>query len=156
MTVTIATPTSEVTNQSVLANRFILTEVERLTLVFPAVWVAEILRIERTQILDLPFYNPLLVGIVNHSSRIVPLIAAAKLLDLASFSLRERLLVVRLNETAGKFANVGIIVDRAIGSTTRDLLPQSLFDPDLTTDRRLSLLQPESLPTDLWQPQRWN
>ncbi len=155
MTVTIATPTSEVTNQSVLANRFILTEVERLTLVFPAVWVAEILRIERTQILDLPFYNPLLVGIINYSSRIVPLIAAAKLLDLASFSLRERLLVVRLNETAGKLANVGIVVDRAIGSTTRDLLPQSLFDPDLTTDR-MSLIQPASLPIGLWQPQRWN
>jgi hypothetical protein len=64
--------TSQVATQTVLADRFILTQVERFTLVFPAVWVAEILRLDRSQILDLPFYDPLMVGIINHNGRITP------------------------------------------------------------------------------------
>jgi chemotaxis signal transduction protein len=146
--------TSEVTPQTALADRFILTEVERLTLVFPAVWVAEILRLDRSQILDLPFYNPLLVGIVNHNGQITPLIAAARLLDLATANLRERLLVVRLNRTAGKLANVGVIVDRAIGSSTRDRLPADLFAA-APSHAEMRLIDPELVPSDLWQPQRW-
>ncbi len=146
--------TSEVTPQTALADRFILTEVERSTLVFPAVWVAEILRLDRPQVLDLPFYDPLLVGIVNHSGQITPLIAAARLLDLATASLRERLLVVRLNRTAGKLANVGIIVDRAIGSSNRAELPPSLFDP-AANDPQLRLISSAAIPPDLWQPHRW-
>ncbi len=146
--------TSEVTPQTALADRFILTEVERLTLVFPAVWVAEILRLDRAQILDLPFYNPLLVGIVNHNGQITPLIAAARLLDLATASLRERLLVVRLNHTAGTLANVGIIVDRAIGSSTRAQLPSNLFTA-APSPTEMRLIDPELVPSDLWQPQRW-
>ncbi len=146
--------TSEVTPQTALADRFILTEVERLTLVFPAVWVAEILRLDRAQILDLPFYNPLLAGIVNYNGQITPLIAAARLLDLATASLRERLLVVRLNRTAGKLATVGIIVDRAIGSSTRSQLPANLFAAD-PSPAEMRLIDPELVPANLWQPQRW-
>jgi chemotaxis signal transduction protein len=75
---------------SALKNRFILTQVELLTLVFPATWVAEILRIDRSQILNLPFYDPLLVGIANYNGQITPLIAAARLLKIEDFSLPER------------------------------------------------------------------
>jgi chemotaxis signal transduction protein len=146
---------STVTSQTALTDRFILTGVERLTLVFPAVWVAEILRIERSQILDLPFYNPLLVGIVNHGGVVTPLITAARLLDLASSTLPERLLVVRLDRTAGNLANIGIIVDRAIGSSTRTELPPSLFEPG-SDDPQMRLISAAAISPDLWQPQRWS
>jgi chemotaxis signal transduction protein len=146
--------TSEVTPQIALADRFILTGVEGSTLVFPAVWVAEIWQIDRSQILDLPFYDLLLVGIVHHGGLVTPLIAAARLLDLATASLRERLVVVRLNRTAGKLANVGIIVDRAIGSSTRDRLPADLFTA-APSHAEMRLIDPELVPSDLWQPQRW-
>jgi chemotaxis signal transduction protein len=145
---------SDVTPQTTLADRFILTGVAHLTLVFPAVWVAEILRIERSQILDLPFYNPLLVGIVNHGGLVTPLIAATRLLDVDSSTLPERLLVVRLDRTAGNLANVGIIVDRAIGSSNRDELPPSLFESG-SDDTQMRLISPETIPPDLWQPRRW-
>ena len=49
-TSTVITPT-----QIALVDRFILTQVAESTLVFPAAWVAEIIRIDRSQILDLPF-----------------------------------------------------------------------------------------------------
>jgi chemotaxis signal transduction protein len=142
-----------VTPQTTLADRFILTEVAHSTLVFPAVWVAEILRFDRSQILDLPFYNPLLIGIVNHSSSVTPLISAARLLDLV-FTLPEWLLVIRLNETAENLANVGIIVDRAIGSSNRDELPPSLFELGFN-DPQLRLFTSAIIPPDLWQPHRW-
>ncbi len=142
------------TEQISLADRFILTQVERQTLVFPANWVAEILRIDRSQILDLPFYDALLVGVANYNGQITPLIAGARLLELEQFSLPERLVVVRLNESADRLGNVGIIVDRAIGSSTRAELPSEL----LTNHRfdAMAMMRSTLVPASLWQPQYWS
>jgi chemotaxis signal transduction protein len=151
----IATPIPPTIAQTVLADRFISTQVERFTLVFPAVWVAEILRLDRSQILDLPFYDPLLLGIVNHNAQITPLIAAARLLEtIEPFSLKEKLMVVRLNQSAGSLANIGVVVDRSIGSYTRQELTPELFEPN-QIDSNILLMRPELIPSNLWQPQRW-
>ena len=156
LTPQLATQTVLATGEAgALRNRFILTQVERYTLVFPAVWVAEILRIDRTQILDLPFYDPLMVGLIDHNGQVTPLISAARLLKVANFSLAERLQVVRLNQTAGSLANIGIIVDRAITSSTREKLPADLFTTTPTSTSNMVLLHPELIPADIWQPQRW-
>ena len=144
-------PTSA--EQTALVDRFILTQVERQTLVFPATWVAEILRIEKSQILDLPFYDSLLVGVANHNSQIIPLIIGARLLKL-EHSLPERLIVVRLNENATRLENVGIIVDRAIGSSTRDQLPSELFITNDADD--MVMMRSLLVPIRLWQPQYWS
>jgi chemotaxis signal transduction protein len=151
----LATPIPPMIAQTVLADRFISTQVERFTLVFPAVWVAEIVRLDRSQILDLPFYDPLLLGIVNHNAQITPLIAAARLLEtIEPFSLKEKLMVVRLNQSAGSLANIGVVVDRSIGSYTRQELPPELFEPN-EIDSNILLMRPELIPANLWQPQRW-
>jgi chemotaxis signal transduction protein len=142
------------TEQTSLADRFILTQVERHTLVFPATWVAEILRIDRSQILGLPFYNSLLVGIANYNGQMTPLIAAARLLELEQSTAPERVMVVRLNQAAGQLEHVGIIVDRAIGSSPRTELPLELF----TTNQceAMVLMRSSLVPTKLWQPQYWS
>ncbi len=153
MTTTINDLTPTIAEQTSLADRFILTQVERQTLVFPATWVAEIVRIDRSQILSLPFYDSLLIGIANHNGQMTPLIAAAKLLDLAQFVVPERIVVVRLNQAAGQLENVGIIVDRAIGTNQREELPTDLF-----TDHRdgsMVMMQSYLVPANLWQPQYW-
>jgi chemotaxis signal transduction protein len=152
MTTTDLTPS--IAAQTSLADRFILTQVDRQTLVFPATWVTEILRIDRSQILDLPFYDSLLVGIANYNGRMTPLIAAARLLEIENFVVPERVMVVRLNEAAGQLENVGIIVDRAIGSSTR-----SELSPELFTSKRAGekvLMRSQLVPTSLWQPQYWS
>jgi chemotaxis signal transduction protein len=143
-----------IAKQTSLADRLILTQVDRQTLVFPATWVTEILRIDRSQILDLPFYDSLLVGIANYNGRMTPLIAAARLLELENFLVPERVMVVRLSEAAGKLENVGIVVDRAIGSSSREELPPELF----TTNRSGSMVMMRSslVPASLWQPQYWS
>ena len=138
-----------------LEQRFILTQVERLTLVLPAIWVTEIIRIDRSQILDLPFYDPLLVGIADRKGRIVPLIATDRLLAVATGSLAERVVVVLLEDRGDRtLGNVGLIVDRAIGSSTRQELPPELF----TAERAGSMVMIGSklVPTNLWQPKSWS
>ncbi|WP_309743417.1 MULTISPECIES: chemotaxis protein CheW [unclassified Chamaesiphon] len=146
----LVSPTAESASR---LDRFILTQVAALTLVFPATWVAEIWRVDRWQILDLPFYDPLLVGIANYNGLVTPLIAAARLLALP-FTVPERSIAVRLNEAAGRLENVSIIVDRAIGTSGRSELPPGLFTAD--RDGSLVMMQSQLVPTDLWQPQYWS
>ncbi len=154
MTTTIDNLIPAITEQTSLVDRFILTQVERHTLVFPATWVAEILRSDRSQILSLPFYDSLLVGIANYNGLMTPLIAAARLLELEQFIVPERVMVVRLNQGAGQLENVGIIVDRAIGSSTRDELPSDLFITH--SAHGMVMMRPSLVPTSLWQPQYWS
>jgi chemotaxis signal transduction protein len=139
---------------SALAHRFILTQVERFTLVFPATWIAEIIRIDRSQILDLPFYDPMLTGIVNYNGQITPLIASARLLEVAQRPLPERLVVVRLDRGAEGLQNVGLIVDRAIGSTNRQELPSELFSSNHSG--LMVMMQSSLIPSNLWQPKYWS
>jgi chemotaxis signal transduction protein len=146
--------TPSITTQASLVNRFILTQVDRQTLVFPATWVTEILRIDRSQILDLPFYDSLLVGLANYNGRMTPLIAAARLLEVENFVVPERVMVVRLNEAAGPLENVGIIVDRAIGSSHRAELSPQLFTTNRAGEK--VLMRSSLVPTSLWQPQYWS
>jgi chemotaxis signal transduction protein len=151
MTVTDLTlPNAE---QISLANRFILTQVEGYTLVFPATWVTEIMRIDRSQILNLPFYESLLVGIVSYNSQTIPLIAGARLLELEHFAVSERSIVVRLNRAAGQLENVGIVVDRAMGSSNRAELPIELFTANRA--REMVMMRSSLVPTSLWKPQYW-
>jgi chemotaxis signal transduction protein len=138
-----------------LEQRFILTQVERLTLVLPATWVTEIIRIDRSQILDLPFYDPLLVGIADRHGRIVPLIATDRLLEVTPRSLPERVVVVLLEDSGGQeLGKVGLIVDRAIGSITRQELPPELFTASRTES--MVMIRSDLVPTNLWQPKYWS
>ncbi len=152
MNATDQTPPSA--EQISLANRFILTQVDRQTLVFPATWVAEILRIDRSQILNLPFYDSLLVGIANYNGVITPLIAAAHLLEIAQFTVPERVMVVRLSEAAGQLENVSIIIDRAIGSSSREELPTDLLTEN--SSGAMVMMRNQLVPASLWQPQYWS
>jgi CheW-like domain len=138
-----------------LEQRFILTQIAHLTLVLPAIWVTEIIRIDRSQILDLPFYDPLLVGIADRHGRIVPLIATDRLLAVDPRSLSERVVVVLLEDRGDReVGNFGLIVDRAIGSSTRQELPPALF-----TDHRagsMVMMRSDLVPTNIWQPKYWS
>jgi CheW-like domain len=141
-----------------LVDRYILTQVSQCTLVFPAAWVAEIVRIERSQVLELPFYNPLLTGIVHQNGNIVPLISAQRLLQLKLTALQETFMIVRLSGAAGHLANVGFMIDRAVGSSTRPELPPALFESPRThlpVTAAMVLMNPDWLNPELWQPQRW-
>jgi hypothetical protein len=155
-----ATQTLPQQRQTVLADRFITSEIDapngtlrdRLQLVFPALWVAEIVRIDRSQILELPFYDPLMAGIIHHNGRVIPLVNAARMLKVERHLSRECSIAIVLNEAAGAIANMGIVVDRAIGSSNKDDLPPALFDPAISRTATIQMMHPNLIPRHIWQP----
>lgn len=142
-----------------LQERYILTQVGQQQLAFPSQWVAEILLIERSQILALPFYDPALLGVVHHHGRIVPLVAIQPLLEGVVRSMRETVSVVQLGHEVGPLAGIGIVVDQALENRSHDQMPTALVDADASTPSStktaLHLFQPQLLSDRLWQPQRW-
>jgi CheW-like domain len=142
-------------SQSILSDRFLLAQVRDLTLVIPAVWVIEIFRVERSQILALPFYSPLLIGITHHGGQVLPLLSTHILLNAPSSALRENTMVIKLGDTAGTLAQVGLVIDRPLGSQTRAELPKEIFSDAQPSSPSWVLLRPELLSQDLWQPLCW-
>jgi chemotaxis signal transduction protein len=148
MTIT-ATSLAAHSEVSALLNRYLLTQVADLTLVFAAATVAEIIRIEKSKVLTLPFYSLQVAGVVNHNGQLLPLISAHALLQQVSARSHDIWTAIRLQSAEG---NIGIVIDRAIGSTTQQQLPPALF-----TDRQvdsLVLMTSQLLPSKIWQPQQ--
>jgi CheW-like domain len=143
-------------SKSTLSDRFLLVQVQSFTLVIPAIWVVEIFRVERSQILALPFYSPLLIGITHQGGRVLPLLSTHSLLNAPSNSLRENTMVVKLGDTAGALAQVGLVIDRPLGSQNRAELPSAIFsESPQPPSETMILLRPELVSADLWQPLCW-
>jgi chemotaxis signal transduction protein len=151
-----SSPAQNTVPTSTLSDRFLLAQVQFFTLVIPALWVVEIFRVERSQILALPFYSPLLIGITHHGGRVLPLLSSSTLLNAPSTSLRENTMVVKLGDAAGSLAQVGIVIDRPLGSQSRAEIPSAVFaDAVQSPHDSIVLLRPERVSADLWQPLCW-
>ncbi|GAB4383759.1 MAG: hypothetical protein Kow00121_46190 [Elainellaceae cyanobacterium] len=140
--------------------RYVVTQVGTHQLAFLSHWVAEILLIERLQILSLPFYEPSLLGVVHNHGQIVPLVSGQVFLQATQRSTREAISVVQLSQALGHLAGVGIVVDQALESRSRDQLPEWLFDSNSSKSSSqphalLQLFRPELLSDRLWHPMRW-
>lgn len=129
-----------------LQNRPIVTQVGQQQLAFPSQWVAEILLVERSQILSLPFYDPTLLGLIYHQGQIVPLISAHILLsegldqERRLRAMQETLTVVHLGQAIDQLAGVGIVVEEVVSNAaTQPLSRQRVF-------------QVADVPGHIWQP----
>ena len=139
--------------------RYILARLEDITLVFPSTLVAQILILERSQILALPFYNLAMLGIIHHRGQIMPLISLRQIMGFPLGLKVESFTAIRLGDAAGDLADVGLVVDLTLGMRTSDQLPPDLLSadqlPNLTSEPKMRLFQPEILASHLWQPRRW-
>lgn len=152
----IATIESTAYSSASIQGRFILTQVDSRVMVFPARWVAEIFRVQRSRILGLPFYQSPLIGVTHHNSQIVPLASAHRVLQAEENTLRETVTILQLSSEADPLTNMGIIVDKVLGSASRDQLPPAMLTtPALNPEDASSvvLFQPDWFPPDLWHPQ---
>jgi chemotaxis signal transduction protein len=124
-----------------LTSRFILVQVSDQTLAIPASGVVEILRVPDSQILQLPFYHDLVLGVTHHQGQIIPLLSAHLLMGKPLGHSRELSTVVRLGAITPDIARVGLVIDRVIRSATAAELRAAtmIFDPQI-------------IPTDVWQP----
>lgn len=134
-----------------LKSRYLLTHIGDQALAFPSQWVAEIILVERSQVLSLPFYSSLLLGVVHHQGTIVPLIAVHGLLsnklnqEIRPAMLKETLSVVRLGPQAEHLAGVGIVVEQVIEQAIDDFTTES--------STSYNIFQPSDVPSQIWQPQ---
>jgi chemotaxis signal transduction protein len=137
--------------------RLILTRTADRTLAFPTAWVSEIFQADRNQVLPMPFYSALVLGVLHHNSQVVPLVLGDRLLGNSATTLKETLTVIQLSRAANPLAGVGIIVEQLLGSN--QVNEMDVEDPtDETTmsakDQTI-LFKTDLIPEALWQPQRW-
>jgi chemotaxis signal transduction protein len=134
---------------SSLAERYLMTQVGDLKLVFAATQVTEIVRIEKSKILGLPFYSTLILGIINHNGHLMPLISAHTLLQQEKSTSQELLTAIRLKYASN---DIGIVVDRALGSTTKKHLSAKLFSEE-GRDGSSIMMNSQLISPEVWQPQ---
>jgi hypothetical protein len=145
--------------------RFILAKLDRYTYVFPSATVLEILLVDRGKILSLPHYNAALLGVIEHKSKVVPLVAMRQIVKTPINSIGEALTVVRLNQNWERLSGVGLVFDKTLGSCFEKDLPSELLSElqgiDAThkakdNNANYRLFKPELISESLWQPMKWN
>lgn len=104
-------------------NRYIVAKVGDRLVTFADVLVSEIVIIERSAILSMPFYDHAIVGVIHHQATIMPLVLLKLVMGEQRALISESLTVVKLSESADslgdrQLSGIGLIVDRVIGSLT--------------------------------------
>ena len=133
--------------------RYILTLVGHQKIAFPSQWVAEIILIERSQILNLPFYDSRLLGVVHHHGSIIPLVTLQNFNPMSQRSrIQETLTVIRLSQLIDELSGVGLIVDQVIGSISSEQLSANDPKTRASSNAQIELFKPEKISPSIWQP----
>ncbi|MBE9181889.1 chemotaxis protein CheW [Oculatella sp. LEGE 06141] len=135
--------------------RYLLTKVGQQQIAFPSQWVAEIIRVERSQVLSLPFYTSTILGVFHHRGEIVPLFSYQASLTnnvdpvFRPLVTKEILQVIRLNQSVKSLSGVGLVVEQVVGNISAEEL--------LTAQPTIRRFDVEDIPQQDWQPaQRWS
>lgn len=140
--------------------RYLLTQLGDVTVVFPLMLVSEMLILVKSQILPLPFYDKAVLGCVHKKGQIIPLVSLQQVMGVETGVSKEKLTVVVLNEQAGNLVGVGLVVDKLLASLGREELPPEVFNLDISVGEarrqtQMWLFQSKILSALLWQPQRY-
>lgn len=140
-------------------SRYILTQVGLQKIGFPSQWVTEIMLVERSQILKLPFYNSRLLGVVHHQGSIIPLVTLQATNSVSQsrvnqrFRIQETLTAIRLNPSVSALPGVGLVVDQVLGSISHEQLLANEQKTKKTSHPHIEVFQPETIEPSIWQPQ---
>lgn len=154
-----AEPLSEDQSSSQLwQERYILARIDQQVIAFPPSWVAEIVVVERSRVLNLPFYDSTVLGVVHHRGSIIPLISLQsqeiKAKPLVNrYKTQETLTVVRLSSSAEQLAGVGLVVEQVLGSASST--PSGDQPPTQELNQAFTMFCPENISPSIWQTQRW-
>ena len=130
-------------SSSILQERYLIALLEDQKIAFPSRLVRDILIIERSQLLVLPFYDPACLGVVYDRDEIIPLVSTKKILGITENKLlQSTLTAVRLNSSAEHLAGVALTVDR---------MEKSVGADELSRERKFQLTD---IPPKIWKPQR--
>jgi chemotaxis signal transduction protein len=144
-------------------DRYILAQVDKQEIAIPSPWVFDILTTRRSHLLTLPFYSPMLLGIVAHRGSIVPLVAVRSLLaeirpstgSVPDRAASDTFTAIRLSQTVGELAGLGLVVDRILGSQPRQSISSSSpGSSEQQPSTKRYVFQPYDIPPHLWEPLR--
>lgn len=139
-------------------NRYILSQVGHQQIAFPSQWVSEIVLIERSQILHLPFYDSRLLGVVHHQSYIIPLVTLQLAYPVSQKRIiqrqriQETLTAIRLSQSVSELSGVGLVVDRVIGSISHEQLSADEQQATGASNQSIVMFESEKIPPSIWQP----
>lgn len=138
-------------------NRYVLTSSGGATLVFPDKIVAEIILVERSYLLHIPFFNSAMLGVIQHSGVILPLISLRRALGEQNALIPEKITVIHLSDLADNLAGIGLVIDKVLGSVSSDEYKAQFKNQMGKSSEylRIEHLLPQ-LPAYVWQPQRWH
>jgi chemotaxis signal transduction protein len=133
-------------------SRYILTQLGEFTFVIPSKWVKEIVRIDRSRILPLPMFDPLLVGVIHHHGHPLPLIDTYLMLQIPTTraNRHDKPTIVCFDRPAGNLAGLSAIVDRAIGSVSAEELSPTLLETGKEGNHILA--RTDLIDRDRWHP----
>jgi chemotaxis signal transduction protein len=138
-------------------SRYVMVGLGNLNLVCPDIFVAEIIIVERSELLPIPFFERAILGLVHHQGLIVPLVSLKRALLEDKVLVPERITVVRLSDEIEAIAGAGLVVDRVISSISSEQYEQmqvASAKSNLVEYMRLESLLPY-LGQTVWAPQRW-
>lgn len=136
-----------------LYDRYVLAELGNLIVVSPDIFVSEVLILERSAILVVPFYNYSVLGVVHHQGQIVPLVSLRRALIDSKMLVPEKINVVRLSSEVEDLGGVGMVVDRIVSSITAEQYGN--LNSQNIEYLRLERLLPR-LGNKVWEPDRWH
>ncbi len=134
------------------ADRYVLAGFGEKVIAFPDYYVLDVLVVDRNYVMRLPFYSPSVVGVIQHLGKIVPLLSLRHLfLQEQNVLLPGQLPVVRLAKSLPELFGTGLIVDRIMGSRSRNQYQEIKSSYDLIPIEVIL----DQLGGSHWLPQRW-
>jgi chemotaxis signal transduction protein len=125
--------------------RYILAGLGERVLYIPDAYVSEVVMVDRTYVLPMPFYHTAVLGVAPHQGSLLPLLLLRRALGDTNALVPETLVVVFLSVSA-PLAGAALVVDRVLGSVSQ--MPEQ---PEAVSMDEVCA----QLPKLLWQPQRW-
>jgi chemotaxis signal transduction protein len=134
------------------ADRYVLAGLGEKVIAFPDYYVLDVLVVDRNYVMRLPFYSPCVIGVTQHLGKIVPLLSLRHLfLPEQNVLLPGQLPVVRLAKSLPELFGAGLIVDRIMGSRSREQYEELKNTYDLIPINVVL----DQLGGSHWLPQRW-
>lgn len=134
--------------QTSIRSQVIVTQYQETSLVFPSTWVDEVLFFPRQKVLEIPFYQKPILGVIPHQGRLIALLEPLgdKATEMQSLKHQENIRAIRLSSQVGDLAGVAILIDKIVGTMNQ---------AEVDGKPNLHLFEPEQLLIQFFQPYRW-
>ena len=136
---------SQVTELPLDSSRYILAQIDKKNVAFSEDIVVEIVSLDWSAILRLPFYDVRVLGVAHYQGTLMPLCMLMGLHAAPIASEKETLTAIRLNEGSGNPGGVGIVVNKILGQVKAS---------QFKDESNIHVFSHDDVPDAIWEIQR--